>query len=86
MDRQFWRSYLLVVLLGLMKISQVNDNFIKWYNEDTDEGYFLSKSWKSLAKSHDQKEYVMHINTSIKSWIRSEKILKSQKALIKKVG
>ena len=72
-----------MVLLGLMKISQVNEDLLKWYNEDTDEGYFLSKSWKSLAKSHDQKEYV---KTCIKSWIRSEKILKSQKALIEKVG
>ena len=69
-----------------MKISQVNEDLIKWYNEDTDEGYFLSKSWKSLAKSHDQKEYVIHIKTSIKSWIGSEKILKSQKALNEKVG
>ena len=72
--------------VGWWKISQVNEDFIKWYNGDIDEGYFLSKSWKSLAKSHYKNEYVVHIKTSIKSRIRREKILKSKKALIEKVG
>ena len=57
-----------MVLTGVEGIFQFNEDFMKSYNEDRDEGYLflpkrmkIEKIEKLVANSHNKKEYIIHI-------------------------
>ena len=78
-DRQFCRSYLWVVLRGLMKISQVKEDFIKWYNGDIMKDIFFQKV-ENLWPNHIIKMNMLYtLKQALNQGLEGKKYLRVKK-------